>query len=208
VIYLAAVALLIVAALTYRHFRDRMPSGWTAITDGDDYGTKVEPDGSFDFPVAPNSVHYVTRACGDLSKAKGLRLRYRLEADPGVRFLLMQDGKPAPGTGGEDPVLYFQRKGDDWSGAGKFESYRWWATFNGINALAPGEFEIFAMFNERWTAVERSNAFDDPEDFKDALENADRVGFTFPGVTGFGHGCCATGKARFTLIGFEVIYAD
>jgi hypothetical protein len=203
--YAIVAALLIIGVLVYEHFRGRLPDGWTAVTNGNDYGTKVEADGSFDFPIAPNSVHYVTKKCGDLSKAKGLRLRCRLDADPGVQFLLMQDGKAVPGSAAVQPILHFQRTGDDWSGRGKFEAYRWWATSKTPGPLRPGEFEVTAMFGEPWTGVATSHSFDHQQAFLDALKNAERVGFTLPGETGFGHGCCATGKARFTLISFEVI---
>lgn len=182
---------------------------WTAETDGRDYGTKVDAaTGSFAFPIAPNSVHYLTKLCAGLANAKGLRLRYRIAADPAVEFQLMQQiggvEQPVPGSVGLAPVLYFQRRGDNWSGAGEFETYRWWATFNPPQPLGPGEFEIVAPFDQRWTAVESSNSIDHAEAFRAALADAARVGATFPGLTGEGHGCCASGPAIFTMLEFAI----
>lgn len=207
-IWLAAIAICIAVAAFLLLRGKPVPSGWTAETDGKDYGTKVDATGSFDFPIAPDSVHYVTKECSGLS-GNGLRLTFTLTADPGVAFERMQlvDGVETvvAGSAAVCPVLYFQRKGDDWSGGGQYEAYRWWATAKPPVALAPGTFTVEALFTDRWTAVETSNSDDRRATFLAALAKAGRVGFTFPGVTGYGHGCCATGNAHFTLDSFDAI---
>lgn len=101
-------------------------------------------------------------------------------------------------------MLYLQREGDDWSGIGKFETYRWWATFAAPTPITAGEHEVIAPLSARWEAVEGSNADDNVEAFRAALSQAARIGFTFGGGTGFGHGVYAEGKARFTLLSFEL----
>jgi hypothetical protein len=196
---LAIMAAGAIAAWLWRRARGKLPAGWTAITDGKDYGARVEPDGSFDFPIAPDSVHYVTRSCAGLNPSGGIRMRYRIVADPGVEFVPV--GGPSAAAAG--PALYFQRGGDDWSGRGKYERYRWWATFATPCPIVPGEFEIIARFDQRWTAVLSSNSDDFPEEFREALRHANRVGHTWGGWTGAGHGDQASGKARFELIAFE-----
>jgi hypothetical protein len=197
---LAVILVIGVAAFFYFRERNSLPSGWTAITDGNAYGASVDATGAFTFPQAPSSVHYVTKACGSLAGAKQITLRYRIDADPGVRF----DPASQPSAPSIGPTLYFQRAGDDWSGAGAFEAYRWWATFAAPEPIVPGEFTITAPFSSRWTAVETSNNQDNAAAFEAALANAARIGFTFGGGTGYGHGVYATGKASFTLLEFTV----
>ena len=81
-------------------------------------------------------VHYVTLRYGSLAGKTRIVMRYRIEAGPGVQiFPRNYPGSPAILT------LYFQRSGDDWSGTGKYEAYRWWATFNSQSLLTPGDFE-------------------------------------------------------------------
>lgn len=190
---------LIVAALIAGYLLTRHRArGWTAVTAGNDYGAKVDKTGSFDFPLSPASIHYVTKGSPSLKGKRCLRMRYRIDAEPGVRFC-PPSYPSAPSIG---PTLYLQRKGDDWSGAGKFESFRWWATFASPTPIWPGEHEVYAPFDEQWTAVMKSDSMTFPEEFAAALENVDRVGFTFGGATGYGHGIFATGKARFTLLEF------
>jgi hypothetical protein len=176
-----------------------MPAGWTAITNGKDYGTKVESDGSFDFPVAPNSVHYVTGACDSLAGAKGLRLRYRIDADPGVKFLGAKDNQEI--TVG--PFLHFQCGGITWTGEGEDETRRWWP--DAAPTLTPGEHEIEALFTDEWGAVETSTNRTHPDAFAAALKDAARVGLTWPNMEGKGHGLYATGNARFTLVDLSVL---
>lgn len=170
---------------------------WSAgpTIDGHDYSNvTVAADGSFTFPTTSPGVHYVTKQCGPLA-GKGLRMRFRIDGD--VTFFSANDGTPVK----IGPVLYFERAGDNWSGVGAYETYRWWATF-AVPPLTAGEHEIVAMFDQDWTAVGSSHALTSPEAFKVALANAYRVGFTFPGSTGYGHGCYAAGPATFTLLEF------
>jgi hypothetical protein len=183
--------------LIRKHKREAMPSGWTAITDGNDYGVKVEPDGSFTFPLFPSSIRYVTRGCAGLS-GKGIRLRYRIDADSGVKFLGAKDGMEVS----VGPFLHFQRKGDDWSGTGAMETFRWWLA--AAPPLTPGEHEIVGLFGDDRGAVERANNSDHAAEFSKALSEASRVGFTWPNAEGKGHGLYATGKSRFTLLEFAV----
>ena len=85
-----------------------------------------DPGGGWhiDLPRGPGSVHYVTFRHGSLAGKRRIVMRYRVEAAPGVRI--------APSTSPQSPsilTLYFQRGGDNWSARGRFETYRWYATF-------------------------------------------------------------------------------
>lgn len=162
------------------------------------------PDGwSFDFPQpdkAAGHVHYLTFKHGPLTGKTRIVLRYRIEAEAGVQIY------PTNYPGAASTLtMYFQRRGDDWSGKGKFEAYRWWSTFRHHVPLTPGEHELSVGLDENWTAVQSSTAANNPKAFRDAIRDTERVGFTFGGGDGYGHGVYATGPARFVLTGFEVV---
>ena len=152
-----------------------------------------------DLPRAPGSVHAVTFRHGPLIGKRRIVMRYRIEADRGVRILASSDGRsPAMLT------LYFQRSGDNWSGRGRFETYRWYATFATHTPLVPGEREMVAPLDGAWTAVETSSARSHPAAFRSALAAADQVGFVLGGGDGYGHGVFATGPARLVVTAFRV----
>jgi len=152
-----------------------------------------------DLPTAPGSVHYVTFRHGSLAGKRRIVMHYRVEAAPGVRIL--------PRTAPSMPsviTLYFQRRGDNWSGRGPFETFRWYATFASQAPLTPGEHVMVAPLAGNWTAVGRSTARTNPYAFRDALANADQVGFVLGGGDGYGHGVFATGPARLVVTSFRV----
>ena len=167
----------------------------------------------FDIPyptAEAGHVHYVTFKHGSLTGKSRIVMRYRLEMDDGVRLVPTKE----PATTHYQPLLtmYFQRRGDDWSGRGKFEAYRWWATFATVSpiprALPTGEHELSVPLDGLWTAVVSSTATTNPKGFRDAVRDAERVGFTFGGGDGYGHGVYATGPARFIVTHFEVVGSD
>lgn len=152
-----------------------------------------------DLPQAPPGVHYVTFRHGSLAGKRRIVMRYRIEADPGVRIL--------PVTAPHLPsmiTLYFQRGGDNWSARGRFETYRWYATFATQSPVTPGEHEMVAPLDGNWTAVMTSNARNNAAGFRDALANADQVGFVLGGGDGYGHGVFATGRARLVVTDFRI----
>lgn len=160
------------------------PSGWLIgpVINGTNYSKDCPRSFTGSFQIGPCEPHYVTRATAPLT-GKTIRLRYRLEGN-------VEGLKCNPAT----ISLHFQRKGDDWSGKGAKEAYRWWSA---TQPLQQGEHELVAG---KWTAVQGSNSDDQAEAFRDALANAERVGFTFGDCTGLGHG--VKGQARFTVLEF------
>ena len=184
------------------------PNRWLIgpIIDGVDYSreTPLHPSAGpghswhIDLPHPPGSLHYVTFRYGSLTGKRCIVIRYRLEAAPGVKV----EARTAPGTPGII-TLYLQRAGDDWSGAGNFEAYRWYATF-ATQTITPGEHEIVAPLSGEWTAVETSSSRTNPGGFAAAVANADQVGFVLGGGDGYGHGVYATGPARLVVLDFRI----
>jgi len=152
-----------------------------------------------DLPQAPASIHAATFRHGSLAGKSRIVMRYRIEADPGVRIL----PRSAPGSP-SIITLFFQRGGDNWSGRGPFEAYRWYATFASQSPIRPGEHVMIAPLSGNWTAVERSSARTSPAAFRDAVVGADQLGFVLGGGDGFGHGIFATGRARLIVTSFRV----
>ncbi|HYG48385.1 MAG TPA: hypothetical protein VD846_10655 [Allosphingosinicella sp.] len=152
-----------------------------------------------DIPTLPGSIHYVTFRHGPLAGKRRIVMRYRIETARGVRLLASSDGRsPAMIT------LYFQRRGDNWSGRGRFETYRWYATFATRSPVTAGDHVMVAPLDGPWTAVERSRAVTSPAAFRQAVAEADRVGFVMGGGDGYGHGVSATGPARLIVTDFRV----
>ena len=152
-----------------------------------------------DVPRAPGSIHYVTFRHGSLSGKQRIVMRYRIEEEPGVQIV--------PATAPHMPsiiTLYFQRGGDDWSGRGRFETYRWYATFASQTPITPGAHEMVAPLSGNWTAVQSSSAQSNPAAFRAAIAEADQVGFVLGGGDGYGHGVFATGRARLIVTDFRV----
>lgn len=152
-----------------------------------------------DLPQRPSGVHYVTFPHGSLEGKSRIVMRYRVEAAPGVRIV--------PATAPHMAsilTLYFQRSGDNWSGRGRYETYRWYATFASHLPIKPGEHVITAPLNQVWTAVQSSSARSHPAAFRDAIVEADQVGFVLGGGDGYGHGAFATGPARLIVTEFRV----
>lgn len=55
-----------------------------------------------------------------------------------------------------------------------------------------------------WTSVSTMTAALNPQQFATAKINAERVGVTFGGGTGYGHGVYADGPARFVVTSFRI----
>jgi hypothetical protein len=173
------------------------------IISGTDYsvGMPLNPtqtsDGwAFNFPLAPGSVHYVTYKFGSLAGKTHIVMKYRIEADPSVQFL----PTCCPALLGQGPTMYLQEKGDNWNTDGM----RWWATFNSPWPIQPGDHELDIPLDGAWTSVFTMTAASDPQQFTSAKLNADRIGFTFGGGDGYGHGTYVTGSARFVVTSFAV----
>ena len=184
------------------------PSAWTIgpIARGQNYsrGMPLHPSPSLGrafqiaLPGPGGSVNYVTFRHGSLAGKSRIVMRYRIDAAPGVQVV----PRSAPQLPAQI-TLYFQRAGDNWSGRGPFEAYRWYATF-ATQVPTSGSHEMVASLSGNWTAVQRSSARSNPAAFRAALAEADQVGFVLGGGDGYGHGVFATGPARLVVTDFRI----
>lgn len=127
-------------------------------------------------------------------------MRYRVEAAPRVRFV-PQESPGTPAT----VSLVFQRRGDNWTGRGRYEFYRWYAPPPSLREIAPGDYEMTVRFDDpTWVSVQGRASGLFPEAFRDAMVNAGSVGIVFGSAAARGHGVYATGPARFRLMSFDV----
>ena len=162
------------------------------------------PGGSvvFDFPVAGSGqVDALTTPVGPLADARQITVRYRVDARRGTRFVAYE-------TPGEAATvsLYFQQAGDNWSGRGRYQSYRWYTPVHAVMPLTPGEHTIRVRLDEVWTNVNsqpNSNA-EKRGPYAAALQNTARIGLAFGSVSRRSHGVYATGPARFTLLSLDI----
>ncbi len=63
---------------------------------------------------------------------------------------------------------------------------------------------MIAPLTGNWSAVQSSTARTNPAGFRNALANADQVGFVLGGGEGLGHGVFATGRARLVVTSFRI----
>lgn len=104
--------------------------------------------------------------------------------------------------------LFFQRRGDDLSGVGAFEFYRWWST-SAAYRLGPGLVTLVGDLRDasQWTSVLGRNGAANEPMFRAALADLGSVGFTFGGGCFYGHGVYVipgTGRAAFGVTRYAV----
>lgn len=138
---------------------------------------------------------YVTFKHGSLRGMSQIYLRWRVEKAEGAR-ILATDSDDAGGT----VSLYFQRKGDNWTGKKGKQFYRWWSA-NVDLSTAPSGALVVDLIPARWTHVYGES---DAAEFAAAIENACCVGFTFGGGGNAGHGVFAIGSTRIIVEEFRV----
>jgi hypothetical protein len=152
------------------------------------------------FPVAGRGqVDAMTTAVGPLAGAREIVVRYRVDAAPGTRFVA-DETPDQPAT----VSLYFQRRGDNWSGTGRYESHRWYSPARAVMPLSPGVHTISVRLDETWTNVNGRPNSEAPDAFAAALQETARIGLAFGSASRRSHGVYATGPARFTLLGFDI----
>lgn len=187
------------------------PSGWQIgpIMQGQNMSVGMplhpspHPDGwSADIPY-PNAeaghAHYFSVPTDRLTGKVGVRFKGRFEKEAWVKLVPTKfPGSPWIAT------PFFQRRGDDSSGEGEYESYRWFASFASRIDMEAGDFEFDVRFTQNWTAIQTSSRENNPTAYQAALDNAGRIGFVLGGGDGLGHGVYATGPCRLVITEFNV----
>jgi hypothetical protein len=143
---------------------------------------------------------HVMRPGLDLTGASAIRLRYRVDMAPGTRI------RPIEGPGSPSILgLIIQRRGDNWSGQGQYETYRWYSPFTHCPIVA-GEHELLVPLRSPfWTGVLTSTSSHPPA-FEAAKRECGALGLTFGGgPTSRAHGVYADGPATFTILSFEIL---
>lgn len=163
----------------------------------------------FVFPTVSPGVNYLTRPVSGLPAGVSfLSIAYTIAATGAPIFNYRTNSNNTCGPGFPGAVrLFIQRAGDDFSGAGQFQQYRYWSA-RAVRELAPGSHALRAMIDPaQWTDIYGKSGSDYPERFRQALQNAARVGITFGGGCFYGHGVFnadSNSTARFTIDAFSV----
>lgn len=166
-------------------FSSGVPTSLKANADGSQY---------FDAPVAPGSVHYITKPSTPIKVGQTIRMV----------FLIAGGGKWWA-TEEKDSVsarvrFMVQQKGDGMTSSEPDK--RWWA--QAYVELKDGDFALEAPLNGTvWSNVFGKTGTATGGGFATCLNNIGNIGFTFGGMF-FGHGVYVEGKARFTLRSFTV----
>lgn len=155
---------------------------------GKNYSINCPASFTTSFAIGPCEPHYVTRSTAPLAGKTQIRMRYTIKG----KLYGAGCGENSPSA----VTVFLQRKGDSWQG----EPYRWWAT-SVVGSAAEGTHEIAASLNDKWTSVISEGT---RTQFQAALNETERVGFTFANCDGYGHGARAVGEAQFTLHEFTV----
>ena len=157
---------------------------------------------SFKFPLAPGSVHYITKPV-TLAASVAVRASFTLTFEGEPVF----DYRTAPNNTCDRPAavrLFLQRQGDDMTGKGDFEFYRWWSTAGTVLKAGTATVEV-PLDPALWTSVFGETGDRNPGAFAAALAHLGNVGVTFGGGCFFGHGVrILNGSAAFTMHRFAV----
>src|SRR5262245_6631367 len=153
---------------------------------------------SFDFPPKGPSVGYVVKTAPKLSLGQTISIKFTIE---GYGTLVPTDSDPPARV-----RLYLQRAGDNGSGAGPYQHYRYWGHPDVVLGAAR-DYEVSVELKpENWSDVFGASGNEHPQAFADAVANAGVIGFTFGGMFA-GHGIYVkqgTGSVRFVLKEYSI----
>ena len=150
-----------------------------------------------DFPtVGTKHVHYVQNFNPpSLKGAKEIVMTYKVT---GSNFCTKDFGSNRTATVG----IQFQRKGDDWSASGKYESYRWYSKV--LPELKEGMFTLTVPLEvSSWVNVYGKST--DLSGFQGAINDLENIAVVFGHRSGAGHGVYATEPSTFTLVSLQVL---
>lgn len=162
---------------------------------------------SFDFPTAagPNTANYLTTTVNGL-KPGNISMDYTVSGTGNPVFDYRTNPNNTSGPGYPGTVrLFIQRAGDNMSGVGEYQQYRYWSSVT-YKDLALGNFSISETLSDpsKWSDVYGKKGSDYPDRFAATVAQAQNVGVTFGGGSFYGHGVFVTGgTAKFTVRAFK-----
>jgi len=161
----------------------------------------------FDFPSAPDSVHYVLAGVNmGASSSVNASILITTTGAPVFVYNLQPDNNCAYPA---HVRFLLQKKDDDLSGTNGKQYFRWWSN-SATYQLAPGAANLSAPLTDlsQWTSVfgEKANANAAAKaGFQQSIANLRNVGFSFGGGCFYGHGVRVSGgSARFALESYTV----
>lgn len=146
---------------------------------------------SFQFPLS-DGVHYLMQAtAGKFGNSITATTRLERSQDGSL-----QEVQPC-GDNAPRARLMFQRRGDDMSGAGPMEHYRWW-TIPTIDLANDGPTTLTVTSDPaQWSSVYGKHGNEAPDAWSAAANDVSAIGLTFGGCFA-GHGVYApTGQVKF-----------
>ena len=160
----------------------------------------------FEFPDK-KAVSYLTTAQRPNSASQSITASITIETVGSPFFVYRTEAGNT--CGGQATVrLYFQRRGDNMTGDGAYEHYRWWSNPVAYN-LESGSVDLVGNLADpsAWTSVLGKSGAQNEAAFRAALADIGNVGLTFGGGCFFGHGVYVepgTGQAVFTARAFTI----
>lgn len=202
---LGVLAFIGVSLLALRWYRHHVPKGWIIgpIVNGKNYSermplrpTATATGWKVAMPVG-SQIDAIDRDTGPLPLGGTVSFMLRTINPNGARIVPFETPE-----GGATVALYFQRKGDNWTAGGKYETYRWYCSPT-VDLMQGGGLSV-RLVPEEWGAIMSTQGKDNPDAFKAALANASRIGLTFGGPGGRSHGVIADKPVEFELVSFEI----
>lgn len=177
------------------------PSDWSLL-----YGTGLSEHPSplglgweFTIPTNSGSVHYVTvpyiPAAPILGKT--LTMIFEMHSTAPTYNALTEPGEVGP----PQLHLFLERKGDNFTN----QYYRWWCAASQYLLGSNDNHAIMVSCPLVWTSWTSVYGKSDAADFASTLQNLGRVGVTFGGADGWGHGVNLTsGEASFQMVSYSI----
>ncbi|WP_437991862.1 hypothetical protein [Sorangium sp. So ce145] len=163
----------------------------------------------FDFPRDVDGPHYLYTTHAKPITANNLTMTLQV---------VITSGSPTFDPADTTVRPYIQREGDNWTGTGEYQFYRWWSNpiafrlewwSNSDPQLRIGITNLIVPLKpDHWSSVLGRRGDEDASTlagFQSALKNVQKVGMTFGGGGSFGHGVTVSGgTVRFILTDYSV----
>jgi hypothetical protein len=148
------------------------------------------------FPGDRHGIHYVYRAASALAAGATISVTFTIA---GAGRIVSLEGPPPPRV-----RLFLWRRGDNMSGRGAFQAYRYWSTAAVINERAGTYHLQSAIEPQQWIDVFGALGSSNQAGFAACVANLYAAGFTLGGMFA-GHGQdVVDGQASFTLNDYSI----